>query len=146
MAEPRSITVSIGKDHYHTDITAGEHTLVADEPEGLGGTDDGPDPYALLLASLGACKAITVRMYADRKQWPLERLELTLTHDRVHANDCDDCGHQEGMISVIECAITAFGELSDEQRSRLAEIADKCPVHKTITGPNHIRTKLADGR
>ena len=143
MAEPRTVLVSIGKDHYHTDISAGDHELIADEPESLGGSNNGPDPYALLLSALGACKAITVRMYADRKQWPLDRLELALSHQRVHANDCEDCEHKEGMISVIECTITAHGDLTEEQRSRLAEIADMCPVHKTITGPNHVRTKLA---
>ena len=144
MAEPRSVRVRIGRNPYHTDISAGPHTLVADEPEGLGGTDHGADPYGLLLASIGACKAITVRMYADRKQWPLEDLELELSHDRVHANDCDDCDAEDGMVSVIECTITARGDLSDEQRARLIEIADKCPVHKTITGANHIRTTLAN--
>lgn len=144
MAEPRVIRVSIGKDHYHTDITAGGHTLVADEPESVGGTDDGPDPYALLLSALGACKAITVRMYADRKGWPLDRLELDLSHQRQHAKDCEDCDQEDGIISVIECTLTAQGDLTDEQRARLAEIADKCPVHKTITGANHIRTKLAE--
>ena len=144
MAEPRSIRVTIGTDHYHTDVTMGEHTLVADEPAGVGGTDHGPDPYALLLASIGACKAITVRMYADRKQWPLERLELALSHDRVHAADCEDCEQEDGIISVIECTITAIGDLTNEQRQRLAEIADMCPVHKTITGPNHVRTKLSE--
>lgn len=143
MAEPRVIRVSIGKDHYHTDITAGGHTLVSDEPESVGGTDDGPDPYALLLSAIGACKAITVRMYADRKGWPLDRLELDLSHQRQHAKDCEDCEHEDGIISVIECTLTAQGDLTDEQRARLAEIADKCPVHKTITGANHIRTKLA---
>ncbi|MFI4917875.1 MAG: OsmC family protein [Phycisphaerales bacterium JB060] len=145
MAEPHVIRVSIGKDHYHTDITAGGHTLVADEPEGMGGSDNGPDPYALLLAALGACKAITVRMYADRKAWPLDRLELDLSHQRIHASDCEGCDQQDGMISLVECTLRAHGELTDEQRDRLTEIADKCPVHKTITGPNHIRTKLASG-
>lgn len=143
MAEPRVIRVSIGKDHYHTDITAGGHTLVSDEPESVGGTDDGPDPYALLLSAIGACKAITVRMYADRKNWPLDRLELDLSHQRQHAKDCEDCDQEDGIISVIECTLTAQGDLTDEQRARLAEIADKCPVHKTVTGANHIRTKLA---
>lgn len=143
MAEPRVVRVSIGKDHYHTDIAAGDHTLVADEPESVGGSDNGPDPYALLLSALGACKAITVRMYADRKEWPLDRLEIDLSHRRVHADDCEDCGQEDGMISVIECTLRAQGDLTDEQRARLAEIADKCPVHKTITGPNHIRTTLA---
>ena len=143
MAEPRSIRVRIGRDHFHTDITAGAHALIADEPQSLGGTDHGTDPYALLLASIGACKAITVRMYADRKEWPLDSLELELSHDRVHAKDCEDCGVESGMLSLIECTITAHGDLTDEQRSRLAEIADKCPVHKTISGPNHIRTNLS---
>ncbi|UYV12780.1 MAG: OsmC family protein [Phycisphaera sp.] len=142
MAEPRVVRVSIGKDHYHTDITAGGHTLVADEPKSVGGTDDGPDPYALLLSALGACKAITVRMYADRKGWPLDRLEIDLSHQRQHAKDCEDCEQEDGIISVIECTLSAHGDLTDEQRSRLTEIADKCPVHKTITGANHIRTKL----
>lgn len=143
MAEPRVVRVSIGKDHYHTDIATGAHTLVADEPENVGGTDHGPDPYAILLSAIGACKAITVRMYADRKGWPLERLELDLSHQRLHAKDCQDCEHKDGMISVIDCTLTAHGDLTDEQRARLTEIADKCPVHKTITGANHIRTKLA---
>ncbi len=123
MAEPHVIHISIGKDQYHTDITAGEHTLVADEPQSVGGTDHGPDPYALLLSALGTCKAITVRMYADRKEWPLDRLDLALSHQRVHAKDCEDCGHAEGMISVIECTLTAHGDLTDEQRARVPELA-----------------------
>lgn len=145
MAEPRTVRVHIGKDHYHTEIQSGSHGLIADEPESVGGSDNGPDPYGLLLAALGACKAITVRMYADRKQWPLDGLEITLSHERVHANDCEDCEQADGMVSVIECVITPQGDLSDEQRERLIEIAGKCPVHKSITGPNHIRTKLGEG-
>jgi len=144
MAEPRAVRVSIGKDHYHTDIAAGRHMLVADEPEGVGGTDHGPDPYALLLSAIGACKAITVRMYADRKGWPLDRLAIDLSHQRQHARDCEDCEQEEGMISVIDCTLTADGDLSNEQRARLTEIANMCPVHKTITGANHIRTRLAE--
>jgi len=144
MAASGVVRVTIGTDHYHTDISAGPHTVVADEPKELGGTDNGPDPYALLLASVGACKAITVRMYADRKQWPLDRIELALSHDRVHANDCDDCEAEDGLVSVIECDMTFHGNLDDEQRTRLLEIADKCPVQKTIAGHNHFRTTLSD--
>jgi len=144
MAEPRKVHVSIGADHFKTNITAGEHALFADEPENMGGTDQGPDPYALLLSAVGACKAITVRMYADRKQWPLERLEIELSHHRIHAKDCEDCDQPDGMITVFECAITTHGDLTTEQRARLVEIADKCPVHKTIMGPNQFRTKLAN--
>lgn len=144
MAEHRVVHVHIGKDHYHTEIRAGEHGLIADEPESVGGSDNGPDPYALLLASLGACKAITVRMYADRKQWPLDKLDIILSHQKVHANDCDDCEQVDGMVSVIDCVITPQGDLSDEQKHRLVEIAGMCPVHKTITGPNHIRTKMGE--
>ncbi|MEO1009240.1 MAG: OsmC family protein [Planctomycetota bacterium] len=143
MADDNAVRVRIGRDHFRTEIHAGPHEMAADEPESLGGTDTGPDPYQLLLASLGACKAITVRMYADRKGWPLEQLEVTLSHSRVHAKDCEDCSSESGMVSIIECTLDATGALDEEQRARLAEIADKCPVHKTLTGEVKIRTELA---
>jgi len=143
MAEHRTVRLAIGKDHFKTDIEVGPHTLLADEPQGVGGTDQGPDPYGLLLASLGACKAITVRMYADRKQWPLESLELALSHERIHAEDCDDCESTSGMVDRITCQITPHGPLDGEQRSRLVEIADKCPVHRTLSGEIRISTSLA---
>ncbi|MFG0283636.1 MAG: OsmC family protein, partial [Phycisphaerales bacterium JB039] len=98
---PGAVSIAIGTDRYRTTIEAGRHRLVADEPEDAGGTDEGPDPYALLLASLGACTAITLRLYADRKGWALAKVEMELSHQRVHARDCEDCQSEDGMVSVI---------------------------------------------
>jgi len=134
------VTVRIGTDHYSADVQAGGHGLKADEPAAAGGQDTGPDPYALLLSSLGACKAITMRMYADRKGWPLESALVSLSHGRVHAKDCEDCETAGGMVDVIDCRIELTGELSDEQRARIVEIADKCPVHRTLTSETKVRT------
>ena len=109
-------------------------TLVTDEPAGLGGDDAGPDPYTLLLAALGSCISMTVTMYARRKTWPLERVVVRLRQQRVHAKDCAECERTtEGFVHRIERAVTVEGDLSDEQRARLLEIANKCPVHKTLT-------------
>jgi uncharacterized OsmC-like protein len=114
-------------------ITAGRHHLVADEPREVGGTDSGPDPYALLLAALGACTAMTLQLYARKKEWPLEKVEVSLRHSRNYAEDCKDCKPKEGKIERIERFISLTGRLTDEQRARLLEIAQKCPVHKTLT-------------
>ena len=108
-------------------------TLVSDEPAGVGGDDAGPDPYTLLLAALGSCISMTVMMYARRKGWPLERVVVRLRQQRIHAKDCAECEQtQEGFVHRIERAVTVEGELSDEQRARLLEISNKCPVHKTL--------------
>lgn len=123
------------------EITAEGHPLVADEPVGVGGTDRGPTPYGLLLASLGACTSMTLRMYARRKQWPLEEVEVRLRHRRVHAKDCEDCEKPKGMVDEIHRVISLKGPLDDEQRARLMEIADKCPVHRTLTNEIKIRTE-----
>ena len=124
------------------DIRAGRHHLRADEPEGAG-EDTGPTPYDLLLAALGSCTSITVRMYADRKQWPLEGVTVSLSHDRIHAKDCEDCEAVEGMVDHIDALVELRGPLSDEQRDRLLEIAEKCPVHRTLLGEKQIVTRLA---
>ena len=118
------------------------HVLTADEPEDLGGMDSGPTPYDLLLAALGACTSMTLRMYADRKQWPLERVRVDLTHKRVHAEDCADCETKVGMIDVLTRDIAVTGDLDEAQREKLLEIADKCPVHRTITHEMLIPTKI----
>jgi putative redox protein len=120
----------------------GRHELVADEPEAAGGTDAGPSPYELLLMSLGACTSMTLRLYAQRKGWPLEAVRVTLKHDRIHAEDCRDCETKAGKIDRIDRAIEMTGPLSDEQRGRLLEIADKCPVHKTLTSEIKIVTRF----
>jgi len=142
MPEP-TVTAVIGPEGYTTSISAAGHHLTADEPESAGGADRGPDPYALLLSSLGACKLITLRMYADRKGWPLERASIGLSHHRQHAKDCEDCESTEGTVSRIEAALELDGDLTDEQRARLLEIADRCPVHKTLTGEIVIKSDLA---
>ena len=108
-------------------------TLVTDEPAGVGGDDAGPDPYTLLLAALGSCISMTVTMYARRKTWPLERVVVRLRQKRIHAKDCAECERtEEGFVHRIERAVTVEGDLTDEQRARLLEIAHKCPVHKTL--------------
>ncbi len=108
-------------------------TLVTDEPASLGGEDAGPDPYTLLLAALGSCISMTVTLYARRKAWPLEGVTVRLRQRRVHARDCTDCQTTDGYIHRIERAVSFTGALDAEQRARLAEIAHKCPVHKTLS-------------
>ncbi len=125
-------------------IAAGRHRVLADEPVDVGGLDSGPSPYDFLLASLGACTSMTMRMYADRKSIPLERVTVTLKHGRIYAKDCETCETQEGMISRIDRVIAIDGNLDDDQRKRLMEIADKCPVHRTLTSEIDIVTKAAE--
>lgn len=108
-------------------------TFTTDEPRAAGGDDAGPDPYALLLAALGSCISMTLHLYARRKQWPLETVTVRLRQNRIHAKDCQECTDNEGFIHRIERSVSFTGELSDEQRARLHEIAHKCPVHKTLT-------------
>ena len=115
-----------------TDMEAGGHELVADEPKSLGGTDAGPTPYDYLLAALAGCTAMTLRMYADRKGWPLESVTVWLSQDRIHATDCEECETEEGRIDRIEREIELEGPLEEEQRRRLLEVADMCPVHRTL--------------
>jgi putative redox protein len=114
-------------------IQAGSHALVADEPLSAGGTDAGPDPYALLLAALGACTSMTLRMYAGRKGWPLQGVDVELDMARVYAEDCVHCEEPRALIDEVRRRITLRGPLEAAQRTRLLEIARKCPVHKTLT-------------
>ncbi len=110
------------------------HSLIADEPVQAGGEDAGPDPYTLLLAALGSCVSMTLMLYARRKGWPLEEVTVTLRQKRIHARDCAECERTtDGYVHEIQRRVTVAGQLSDEQRSRLQEIAHKCPVHKTLT-------------
>ena len=129
-----------GQGRFQQEITVGVHRFLADEPVEVGGLDSGPGPYDLLLAGLGACTAMTLRLYAERKALPLERVTVELAHSRIHAADCEDCETKEGMLDRIERAITLRGELDAEQRRRLLEIADKCPVHRTLKSEINIRT------
>ena len=127
------VVTDAGTGHYTQTITAGRHLLTADEPLSVGGTDAGPNPYELLLAALGACTAMTIRMYADRKGLPLHRTTVRLRHDRVHAQDCTQCEQNVGMLSRIRREIDIEGPLDDQDRRRLVEIADRCPVHRTLS-------------
>lgn len=115
-------------------VRAGTHSFFADEPTSAGGTDEGPAPYDLLLASLGACTAMTLRLYADRKKWPLEDVSVALTHSRVKAEDCDECESKSGYVAMIRREVRLAGKLDAAQRARLMEIADRCPVHRTLHG------------
>ncbi|RTL54019.1 MAG: OsmC family protein [Bradyrhizobiaceae bacterium] len=132
-----------GKGKFQQMISAGRHRLIADEPLEAGGDDTGPGPYDFLLAGLGACTSMTMRLYADRKSIPLTRTTVRLKHSRIYAKDCETCETQEGMISRIERVITMEGEIDAEQRTKLMEIADKCPVHRTLTSEIDIVTREA---
>ncbi len=129
----RSVVVRGSAAGFAQEIHAGPHRFHADEPESAGGTDTGPSPYDLLLAALGACTSMTVSMYARRKAWPLEDVTVHLWHSKIYAADCADCETKEGMLDHIERDIHFAGPLTDEQRAKLLEIANKCPVHRTLT-------------
>lgn len=128
---------------FLTDVNAGGHALLADEPEAAGGTGRGPSPYDLLVGALGACTSMTLQLYARRKGWPLDAATVRLTHGKVHARDCADCETKDGHIDTIERTIELTGALDDDQRAKLLEIADKCPVHRTLHGEIKVRTRLA---
>jgi uncharacterized OsmC-like protein/fermentation-respiration switch protein FrsA (DUF1100 family) len=129
-----------GMGKFQQMVSMGRHRFLADEPRSAGGLDSGPSPYDLLLAALGTCTAMTVRLYADHKSLPLDRVSVALTHAKIHAADCESCETKEGKIDRIDRTITFDGQLDDAQRARLLEIADKCPVHRTLTSEIDIRT------
>jgi putative redox protein len=137
-----TVTVTeTGSGTYTQQITAGHHQLASDEPQPIG-ADAGPTPYDLLLAALGACTSMTVRMYANRKDWPLERIRVTLRHSRIHAKDCADCETTSGWVDHIDRDIELTGDLDDTQRERLLHIAERCPVHQTLTSEVRVTTSL----
>jgi uncharacterized OsmC-like protein len=125
------------------EIVAGSHRLNADEPSDAGGTDTGPTPYDLLLAALGACTSMTVGMYARRQNWALEGIVVRLGHSKIHAEDCAECDAKERILDRIVLELELTGPLTSEQRSKLLEIAEKCPVHRTLQSEINIRTLLA---
>jgi uncharacterized OsmC-like protein/fermentation-respiration switch protein FrsA (DUF1100 family) len=143
--EPRSVTVRETRaNQYQQMISVGPHRFLADEPITAGGEDTGPGPYDLLLSALGACTAMTMRLYADRKALPMDLVTIKLSHSKIYAKDCAECETKDGMLDQIERVIAIDGVLDADQRKRLMEIADKCPVHRTLTSEIRIVTKAAE--
>jgi uncharacterized OsmC-like protein len=141
---PSEGTVTVtetGTGTYTQQVAVGRHQLVADEPQPIG-DDEGPTPYDLLLAALGTCTSMTVRMYANRKGWRLDRIQVTLQHKRIHAQDCADCETKVGWVSHIDRAIEITGDLDEVQRQQLMHIAERCPVHQTLTSEVDVTTSL----
>ncbi len=142
-ADGTVVVAETGESKFAQYALDGRHQLAADEPIAVGGSDTGPGPYELLLMSLGACTSMTLRLYAERKQIPLERVVVRLKHAKRYIDDCKDCGDKPVMLDHIDREIELVGALSDEQRARLLEMADKCPVHRTLTSKIVIDTRLA---
>jgi uncharacterized OsmC-like protein len=140
-SDRKSVVVRGSAAGFAQEIVAGPHRMTADEPVSAGGTDTGPSPYDFLLAALGACTSMTVGMYARRKGWPLEEVTVNLRHSKIHAADCAECETKEEMLDRIERDIHLAGSLTNEQRSKLLEIANKCPVHRTLTSEIAIKTR-----
>jgi uncharacterized OsmC-like protein/pimeloyl-ACP methyl ester carboxylesterase len=144
-ATPRNVVVrETRSSKFQQAVTTGPHQMLADEPVTAGGEDTGPGPYDFVLAGLGTCTSMTMRMYADRKSLPLDRVTVTLKHSKIHADDCAECETKEGLLDQIDRVIAIEGALDADQRKRLMEIADKCPVHRTLTSEIRIVTKAAD--
>src|SRR4051812_13152260 len=142
---PRQVVVRETRNSkFQQTVTVGPHKMLADEPVAAGGEDSGPGPYDYLLAGLGACTSMTMRLYADRKTLPMERVTVTLKHSKIHAADCAECDTKDGMLDQIDRLIAMEGNLDAEQHKRLMEIADKCPVHRTLTSEIRIVTKAAE--
>ena len=129
---------------FRVEITAGDHTFVADEPQSAGGTNEGPTPYDLISAGLGACTSMTLHFVAKREGIPLEGVEIFITNDRMYAKDCADCETREGYIHRFDVQIRLKGNLTPEQRARLTDVARRCPVYKTLTHEIRIDEKLID--
>ncbi|HEX5034288.1 MAG TPA: OsmC family protein [bacterium] len=136
------VLVKAGPKGLNQQIEARGHRLLADEPLDAGGTDTGPNPYDLLLAALGACSSMTVRLYADRKGYPLRGVEIKLRHEKAHLKDCQDCESPNAKIDLIQREIKLIGNLSEEERQRLLEIADRCPVARTLQSDIRIESRL----
>ena len=140
----KQVFTRTGDDKYTTLVRTGKHRFIADEPEAVGGKDLGPSPYDLLVAALGTCTGMTLRMYADRKKWPLEEVRVHLQHSKIHSEDCEHCDDKNAKLDHILREIEVIGDLDDGQRKRLLEIAEKCPVHKTLHSKINVTSKLLD--
>ena len=141
-SDPRTVFVHGTATGYAQEVVVGRHRLAVDEPLASGGMDTGPSPYDYLLAALGSCASMTVAGYARRKQWPLKEVRVRLRHSRNHADDCENCETEPARVDRIEVEIVLAGPLTDEQRVRLLEIANACPVHRTLTSTVKIESWL----
>lgn len=139
----RTVVVESTGVSYRNEVTVGPFSLVADEPTKWGGTDAGPNPYDFLLTALGTCTSMAIEMYARPKNWPLERVRVTMHHASIHASDCEACETREGNIDRLTREIELIGDLSEEQRQILLDVAEKSPVTKTLTREIEIQTSLA---
>ncbi|MEH6791940.1 OsmC family protein [Parasphingorhabdus sp.] len=137
---PSLVSVETASGKFQQTVRVGKHMFLADEPESFGGTDSGPSPYDLLLAALGSCTSMTMKMYADRKGIPLTGVHILLEHSREHVEDCRTCNNEDNRIDVIDRSIIMEGDLTAEQRRKLIEIAEKCPVHRTLENRIDIHT------
>jgi len=142
-AKPSDVVVRGNAREFLQEVVIGKHHLRADEPVSAGGADAAPGPYDYLLIALGVCTSMTVGLYARRKQMPLENINVSLWHSRIHARDCADCETKEGMLDRIDMEVELTGALSLEQHAKLMEIAGKCPVHRTLTSEINIRLQVA---
>lgn len=140
--ESGAVLVTEKDQNFLRGIVTEHHQLLSDEPKSVGGSDRGPNPYELLLAALGSCTSMTIRMYANRKKIPLDDVAVTLKHSRVHAKDCEECESSSGQVDLIQREITFKGDLSDEQRDKLFAIADRCPVHRTLENEIRIESTM----
>lgn len=142
-AHGQVVVAESGEGPFTQHVRMGRHLAVGDEPTDVGGQDRGPNPYEYLLAALGNCTSMTLRMYANLKKFPLERVQVFLSHRKIHAKDCAECENKVGMLDEIERRIELSGPLTDEQRQKLLEIANKCPVHRTLQSDIRIVTALS---
>jgi len=144
--KPADVVVRGNASGFLQEVTSGKHQLRADEPVEAGGSDAAPGPYDYLLIALGVCTSMTVGLYARRKQIPLEDITISLSHSRIHAKDCEECETKEGLLDRIETQIELTGPLTPEQRAKLMEIAEKCPVHRTLKSEINIRLDAVDSK
>ncbi|MCG8436294.1 MAG: bifunctional alpha/beta hydrolase/OsmC family protein [Gammaproteobacteria bacterium] len=143
-SEPGVVRTALGKTGLRVEVDANGHNLIADEPLSMGGTNTGPSPYDLLAAALGACTAMTLRIYANHKKLPLEEIDVHIRHEKIHGRDCEECETKDAKIDRFERELSVSGNLTDEQKQRLLEIADRCPVHRTLHSEVNIKTRLVD--